>query len=180
KFLNKLIEKDPGGTTKIAEMLKPENKAALDEYLIARDGARDYVDVLREFSSIKFTPQEFVDSTRALAIRLYSIASSLRAHPEEVHLTVATVRYQSHGRKREGLASTFLAERYEGDTTAGVFIQAQKHFRMPEDTSTPLIMVGPGTGLAPFRAFLEEREVIGAKGKNWLFFGEQRSASDFF
>jgi sulfite reductase (NADPH) flavoprotein alpha-component len=180
KFLNKLVEKDPAGTAKVAEMLKPENKAALDEYLTARDAVRDYVDILREFPSVKFTPQEFVDSTRALAIRLYSIASSLRAHPEEVHLTVATVRYQAHGRKREGVASTFLAERYEGDTTAGVFIQAQKHFRMPESTDTPLIMCGPGTGLAPFRAFMEEREIAGAKGKNWVFFGEQRSGSDFF
>jgi sulfite reductase (NADPH) flavoprotein alpha-component len=180
KFLTKLIEKDPVGTARIAEMLKPENKAALDDYLIARDGARDYVDILREFPSVKFTPQEFVDSTRALAIRLYSIASSLRAHPEQVHLTVATVRWESHGRKREGIASTFLADRYEGDTTAGVFIQPQKHFRMPEDTDRPIIMVGPGTGLAPFRAFMEEREVTGAKGKNWVFFGEQRSGSDFF
>jgi sulfite reductase (NADPH) flavoprotein alpha-component len=180
KFLTKLIEKDPAGTAKIAEMLKPENKPTLDEYLTARDGVRDYVDVLREFPAVKFTPQEFVDSTRALAIRLYSIASSLRAHPEEVHLTVATVRYQAHGRKREGIASTFLAERYEGGTTAGVFIQQQKHFRMPESTDMPLIMVGPGTGLAPFRAFMEEREIAGAKGKNWVFFGEQRSGSDFF
>jgi sulfite reductase (NADPH) flavoprotein alpha-component len=93
---------------------------------------------------------------------------------------VATVRHTSHGRPRYGIASTFLAERFEGDTTAGVFIQAQKHFRMPEDPNTPMIMVGPGTGLAPFRAFMEDREVTGAKGKNWVFFGEQRSASDFF
>jgi sulfite reductase (NADPH) flavoprotein alpha-component len=179
KFLTKLAEKGGADATKIADLLKPENSAALADYLTGRDAVRDYADILREFPSVKFTPQEFVDSTRALAIRLYSIASSLRAHPEEVHLTVATVRYQAHGRPRFGVASTFLAERYS-DATAGVFIQQQKHFRMPEDPNTPLIMVGPGTGLAPFRAFMEEREVTGAKGKNWVFFGEQRSASDFF
>ena len=81
---------------------------------------------------------------------------------------------------RGGVCSTFLAERWEDGTTAGVFAQTQKHFRLPEDPNTPVIMVGPGTGVAPFRAYLEEREAIGAKGRNWLFFGEQRSTQDFF
>ncbi len=180
KFLAKLVEKGGDAAAKIADLLKPENAPALADYLSGRDSVRDPADILREFPSVKFTPQEFVDSARALAIRLYSIASSFRAHPDEVHLTVATVRYTAHGRPRYGIASTFLAERFEGDTTAGVFIQPQKHFRLPEDPNTPVIMVGPGTGLAPFRAFMEEREVTGAKGKNWVFFGEQRSASDYF
>jgi sulfite reductase (NADPH) flavoprotein alpha-component len=97
-----------------------------------------------------------------------------------VHLTVATVRWMSRGRQRSGVCSSFLAERWDGDTTAGVFAQTQKHFRLPDDPNTPVIMVGPGTGVAPFRAYLEEREAIGAKGPNWLFFGEQRSTQDFF
>jgi sulfite reductase (NADPH) flavoprotein alpha-component len=96
-----------------------------------------------------------------------------------VHLTVATVRYESHGRKRKGVASTFLAERWEGDHKAGVFVHTAKHFRLPEDTNLPVIMVGPGTGVAPFRAYIQERKVTGAKGKNWLFFGEQTRSKDF-
>lgn len=177
KFLAKLAEK---GAARIAELLKPENAAALEEYTSARDASRDYVDVLGEFPSIRFTPQEFTDTLRGLVIRLYSIASSIKAHPEQVDLTVATVRWNAHGRVRNGVCSTFLAERWDDGVTAGVFAQTQKHFRLPESPDTPVIMVGPGTGVAPFRAFLEEREVTGAKGKNWLFFGERRSTSEFF
>ncbi len=177
KFLAKAAEK---GAAKLAELLLPENAAALTEYTSARNASRDYVDVLREFPEVKFTAQEFCDHLRVLAIRLYSISSSLKAHPESVHLTVATVRWQAHGRKRSGVCSTFLSDRWNGDTTAGVFGQTQKHFRLPEDPNTPVIMVGPGTGVAPFRAFLEEREATGAKGANWLFFGDQRREQDFF
>jgi sulfite reductase (NADPH) flavoprotein alpha-component len=96
-----------------------------------------------------------------------------------VHLTVATVRYESHGRIRKGVASAFLAERWGGEKTAGVFVHTAKHFRLPEDGNTPIIMVGPGTGVAPFRAYLQERKATGAKGKNWLFFGEQTRAKDY-
>ena len=177
KFMQKLAEK---GCGQAAELLKPENAAQLTAYLNTYNDTRDYVDVINEYSEIKWAPQEFCDTLRALAIRLYSISSSLKAHPESVHLTVASVRWTSRGRRRSGVCSTFLAERWEGDTTAGIFAQAQKHFRLPEDPNTPVIMVGPGTGVAPFRAFLEEREAIGAKGRNWLFFGEQRSTQDFF
>jgi sulfite reductase (NADPH) flavoprotein alpha-component len=177
KFMQKLAEK---GVAQAAELLKPENSALLASYLNTRNETRDYVDVLLENPHVTFEPQEFCDTLRALAIRLYSIASSLKAHPESVHLTVATVRWESRGRTRTGVASTFMADRWEGDTTAGVFGQSQKHFRLPEDPNTPVIMVGPGTGVAPFRAYLEEREAIGAKGRNWLFFGEQRSTQDFF
>ncbi len=180
KFLAKLAEKGGSDTARIAEILKPENAAALSDYLSCRDASRDYVDVLREFPNVKFTPQEFVDTLRALTIRLYSIASSQKAHEDSVHLLVATVKWDAHGRSRSGVASTFMAERWEGDTTAGIFVQAQKHFRLPEDPSVPVIMCGPGTGIAPFRAFLEERAAMGGTGKNWLFFGEQRSAADFF
>ena len=177
KFLAKLAEK---GVEKIAELLKPENAAALEEYTSSWNASRDCVDVLTEFSGVKFEPQEFTDTLRALNIRLYSIASSLKAHPEQVDLTVAAVRWKAHGRARSGVCSTFLCERWPAGETAGVFGQVQKHFRMPESADAPMIMVGPGTGVAPFRAFLEEREATGARGKNWLFFGERRSASEFF
>jgi sulfite reductase (NADPH) flavoprotein alpha-component len=177
KFLARLAEK---GVAKIAGLLRPENAAALTEYTSATNASRDYVDVLGEFPGVSFAPQEFVDTLRALAIRLYSIASSLKAHPGQVDLTVASVRWTAHGRVRSGVCSTFLNERWKVGETTGVFGQTQKHFRMPENPDTPMIMVGPGTGVAPFRAFLEEREATGAKGKNWLFFGERRSATEFF
>ncbi len=177
KFLAKAAEK---GATKLAELLLPENAAALTEYTSTRNATRDYIDVLREFPDVKFSAQEFCDHLRVLAIRLYSISSSLKAHPESVHLTVATVRWQAHGRKRGGVCSTFLSDRWSGETTAAVFGQTQKHFRLPDDPSTPVIMVGPGTGVAPFRAFLEDRQATGAKGPNWLFFGDQRREQDFF
>jgi sulfite reductase (NADPH) flavoprotein alpha-component len=177
KFLAKLAEK---GAARIGELLKPENAASLEEYTSAPDASRDYVDVLREFPAISFAPQEFVDTLRGLVVRLYSIASSIKAHPEQVDLTVAAVRWSAHGRLRKGVASTFLTERWGDGVTAGVFVQTQRHFRLPEDPQVPIIMVGPGTGVAPFRAFLEEREVTGAKGRNWLFFGERRSTSEFF
>ncbi len=177
KFLAKLAEK---GAEKFAALLLPENAAALADYTSGWNASRDYVDVLREFPGIRFTPQEFTDTLRGLNIRLYSIASSLKAHPEQVDLTVAAVRWNAHDRARTGVCSTFLCERWPVGGTAGVFGQVQKHFRMPENPDAPMIMVGPGTGVAPFRAFLEEREATGAKGKNWLFFGERRSSSEFF
>jgi sulfite reductase (NADPH) flavoprotein alpha-component len=177
KFLAKLAEK---GAKEIADLLLPENASALADYTSMWNASRDCVDVLRDFPGIRFTPQEFTDTLRALNIRLYSIASSLKAHPEQVDLTVAAVRWTAHGRARSGVCSTFLCERCSVGETTGVFGQVQKHFRMPENPDAPMIMVGPGTGVAPFRAFLEEREATGAKGKNWLFFGERRSSSEFF
>jgi sulfite reductase (NADPH) flavoprotein alpha-component len=119
---------------------------------------------------------------KKLNIRLYSISSSQKAHPEEVHLTVATVRYSSHGRARGGVASTFLAERITvGETLIPVFVNHGKGFRLPEPhEETPVIMIGPGTGIAPFRAFLEERKATAAKGKAWLFFGEVSAKTCFF
>ena len=103
----------------------------------------------------------------------------MKAYPEQVRLMIASVRYESHGRKREGVASTYLADRV-ANTTVPMFVHVAKGFRLPEDPKTPIIMVGPGTGVAPFRAYLQERKMIGAPGKNWLFFGEQRSRFDFF
>lgn len=168
------------GVAELAEMLKPENSDQLKVFLTAKSATHDYVDILRKYPQLKFAPEDFVKLLRKMAPRLYSIASSLSAHPGSVHLTVATVRWEAHGRERKGVASTFLADRWSGETRAGIFMQSQqKHFGMPASDDTPMIMVGPGTGVAPFRAFLEERVARGANGKNWLFFGEQRRAQDF-
>lgn len=169
------------GATALAEMVQPERAEDLKKFLTGKDCCHDYVDILRKFPEVTFTPEEFVKLLRKMPPRLYSIASSLMAHPDSVHLTVATVRFSAHGRPRKGVASTFLAERWEGDTTAGIFLQSQqKHFFLPPDGNTPIIMVGPGTGVAPFRAFVEERQAMGHRGRNWLFFGEQRREQDFF
>lgn len=168
------------GVAKLVELLQPENAETLRSYLNGHNQTRDYLDLLREFPTLHFSPDEFVKLLRKLQPRLYSIASSLKAHPASVHLTVATVRWCAHQRKRLGVASTYLADRWSGDGRAPIFVQnQQKHFGMPASSDTPMIMVGPGTGVAPFRAFLEEREATGAKGRNWLFFGEQRHAQDF-
>jgi sulfite reductase (NADPH) flavoprotein alpha-component len=124
-------------------------------------------------------PADFVARLRKLQPRLYSISSSPRAHPGQVHLTVSAVRYELGGRARKGACSTFLAERAHATGRIGVFVHTNAGFRPPADGATPMIMVGPGTGIAPFRAFLEERQAAGARGRNWLFFGDQRAASDF-
>jgi sulfite reductase (NADPH) flavoprotein alpha-component len=137
------------------------------------------VDLLAEFPSARPSPQELVEHMRKLMPRLYSIASSPVVHPSEVHLTVAVVRYATNGRERVGVATTFLADRASvGRTPTPVFI-SHSHFGLPEDGSRDVIMVGPGTGIAPFRAFVQERAAKAAPGRNWLFFGEQRRATDF-
>jgi sulfite reductase (NADPH) flavoprotein alpha-component len=122
---------------------------------------------------------EFAAPLRKLQPRLYSISSSPKAHPGEVHLTVAIVRYELNGRPRKGVCSTFFADRVGPDTKVPVFVHKSPSFKLPADGSKPVIMVGPGTGVAPFRAFLEERRAVGASGRNWLFFGDQKAASDF-
>lgn len=126
-----------------------------------------------------FTPQNLVDGLRSLQPRLYSISSSPIKHPGEVHLTVSEVHYELNGTARKGVASTFLGCRLEPGSTLGVYVQKSTHFGLPEDDETPLIMIGPGTGIAPFRSFLEEREVRQAKGWNWLFFGDQHEQADY-
>ncbi|MEO1238890.1 MAG: flavodoxin domain-containing protein [Pseudomonadota bacterium] len=123
--------------------------------------------------------QTLVDALRPLQPRLYSISSSPKAHPGEVHLTVGEVRYDLNGRACKGVASCFLGDRLAAGGQVGVYVQKSAHFHLPADDDTPLIMIGPGTGIAPFRAFLEEREARGATGKNWLFFGDQHEAQDY-
>lgn len=173
KFLKAIAERASAAPL-LKELLHPERKQDLDAYV----WGMDMIDFLLQHSSIKFTPEEFVGLLSKLQPRLYSIASSLKAFPDQVHLTVDVVRYESHGRQRQGVCSSFLAERAEGHPIP-VFISPSK-FRLPEDGNTPIIMVGPGTGIAPFRAFLQERKAIGAKGKAWLFFGSQKESCDYF
>ena len=166
---------DKAGDEELKSLLEPSRKADLDKFLYGRE----VIDVLLRCGAAKFEPKEFVGLLAKLQPRLYSISSSPKAHPGEVHLTIAAVRYESHGRARKGVCSTFLADRVEADTPVPVFVQTSHGFRIPADGSKPIIMIGPGTGIAPFRAFLEERRAIGATGKNWLFFGDQKAASDF-
>lgn len=160
---------------KLAKLLLPENKSELQDYLYGRE----IIDVLHDFPAKEVTADSLVGIMRKLPPRLYSIASSPKAHPGEVHLTVGVVRYDAHGRNRLGVCSTYLAERMEESGAAEVFVAPNKHFKLPTNNDLPMIMVGPGTGIAPFRAFIEERKEIGAKGKNWLFFGDQHYLTDF-
>ena len=173
QLLAAILEKCPDAN-ELSEFIDPEAKSVMDDWV---DG-RDVVDILRAYPEARFTADELIKVLRKLQPRLYSIASSPKAFPEDIHLTVAVVRYELHGRNRQGVCSTYLADRVNGGTMP-VFIHSAKHFRQPEDTSVPLIMVGPGTGIAPFRAFLQEREVLGAPGKSWLFFGDRNRATDF-
>lgn len=162
------------GAHQFEALLQKGNEDAFRHYLTAWDDSHDVLDVLEDARAARFSAAEFVPLLRPLAGRLYSIASSQLLHPNEAHLLVLSVAYTVRGRLREGVCSTFINDRWPQGATAPVYTQdAQKHFAMPRDPSTPLIMIGPGTGLAPFRGFLEERDAIGAKGKNWLFFGDQ-------
>jgi len=159
-----------GNAPDLQRLLQPECKAELQDWL----WGRQLVDVLRAFPQ-QLPLASWLELLKPLQPRLYSISSSPLAHPQQVHLTVSTVRYGA----RKGVCSSFLADRAQALKVA-IFPQVSKHFRLPEDDSVPVIMVGPGTGIAPFRAFLEEREARGAKGANWLFFGEQYAATDFY
>lgn len=175
QLLQAVAEKDASAEF-LKDLLDPNLKTDLDTWL----WGRDVLDAFSEFPAAKFTPEEFVAVLRKLQPRLYSIASSQKVVGEAVHLTIACVRYQAHNRERMGVASLFLAERASEPGSVPVFVHTAKHFRVPENPATDMIMVGPGTGIAPFRAMLQERQATGATGRNWLFFGEQRSKSDFF
>lgn len=176
KFLKLLAEKAGEGASEWAPLLEPEKKAELSDYL----WGWEIIDFLQAHPEASFEAQEFVSTLKKLVVRLYSIASSLKAFPEQVHLTVATVTYESRGRARKGVCSTFLADRIDESTDIPTFITPGKGFRLPEpDDDTPIIMIGPGTGIAPFRAFMQERKATSAKGRAWLFFGDQRRAYDY-
>lgn len=164
-----------GDREKLTTLLTPENKEVCASFL----EQREFVDLLAEFPSARPTPQELVESMRRLMPRLYSIASAPQVHPTEIHLTVAIVRYETNHRERVGVCSTFLSDRATiGETAVPVFV-SHSHFGPPADGAKDVIMVGPGTGIAPFRAFMQERVATGAAGRNWLFFGDQHRATDF-
>ena len=149
---------------------------ALEDYI----WSRDYLDIVEQFE-LKYEPQEFIDLVDRLKPRLYSISSSPDAHPGLVELTVGIVRYAHHGRERGGLCTVYLADEVDVDRTKiGVFMSPTKSFVLPEDGATDIIMVGPGTGIAPFRAFMEQRVHDGATGRNWLFFGDWSESTEFY
>jgi sulfite reductase (NADPH) flavoprotein alpha-component len=166
---------DPQQKGTLDGLLVPESKEILIKWL----DDREFIDLLVEFPSATLKPQELVDHMRKLMPRLYSIASSPRVHPQEIHLTVAIVRYETNHRDRVGVCTTFMSDRVTvGITPTPVFV-SHSHFGPPEDTAKDAIMVGPGTGIAPFRAFVQDRAALGAKGRNWLFFGDQKRTTDF-
>ena len=147
------------------------------------DGDATTLDVLaaiEKFPSIRPDPEAFIEALDPLQPRLYSISSSPKANLGRIALTVDAVRYDIGNRKRLGVASTYLAERLPLGSALKVYVQKAHAFGLPADPSVPIIMIGPGTGVAPFRAFLQERRATGAKGRNWLFFGHQHSSFDFF
>lgn len=163
------------GSDELEKLLSEDGKSDLKEWI----EGRQIVDLVEQYPAANIEAQQLVDMLRKLPPRLYSIASSPKAHPGEVHLTVAAVRYESHDKSRKGVASTFLADDAPKGALVSVYLHENKNFRLPENGDTPIIMVGPGTGIAPFRAFVEERAETGAKGDTWLFFGDQRYNEDF-
>lgn len=171
-FLEQVAKKS--GDEELTRMLENNDKEALNSYL----WGRDMIDFITDLK-ITFTADEFVPLLRKLQPRAYSISSSSKAHADQVHLTISSVRYESFERKHEGVASCYLADRVGDNDKVGVYFSPNKAFRVPQDSNLPIIMVGPGTGVAPFRAFLEERQATDAKGDNWLIFGDRKAADDF-
>lgn len=157
------------------ELLAKGNEEKLKAYI----NGRDILDLIRDFGPLETNAQTFASLLRKLPTRLYSIASSYKANPDEAHLTIGAVRYHANGRDRNGVCSVQIAERIQPGDKLPIYIQNNENFKLPENPDTPIIMVGPGTGVAPFRSFLQEREEIGAEGKSWLFFGDQHFVTDF-
>jgi sulfite reductase (NADPH) flavoprotein alpha-component len=172
-LIEQAAELAPGNGLK--ELLAAGREQELREYL----KGRDLLDLARDYEWKGVTANSFVSLLRKIPPRLYSIASSPKAYPGEVHLTIRKVHYETHGRVRYGVCSTYASERLEPGSTLPVFVQDNPNFKLPSNPATPIIMIGPGTGVAPFRAFLGEREEIGAEGKTWLFYGDQHFSSDF-
>ncbi|MCY8789282.1 assimilatory sulfite reductase (NADPH) flavoprotein subunit [Bacillus inaquosorum] len=163
------------GSNELRELLAPGNEGNVKAYI----EGRDLLDLIRDYGPFSVSAQEFVSILRKMPARLYSIASSLSANPDEVHLTIGAVRYDAHGRERKGVCSILCAERLQPGDTLPVYVQHNQNFKLPKDPETPIIMVGPGTGVAPFRSFMQEREETGAEGKAWMFFGDQHFVTDF-
>lgn len=160
---------------RLHELLAPDHAAELKEYL----KGRDLLDLLTDFSPWNAPAQEIISQLRKLPPRLYSIASSYKANPDEVTLVIRAVRYEAHGRQRKGVCSVYCAERLQPGDKVPIYVQHNSHFKLPPNPEMPIIMVGPGTGVAPFRSFIEERDETGAAGKSWLFYGDRRFRTDF-
>ncbi|MDR4946950.1 assimilatory sulfite reductase (NADPH) flavoprotein subunit [Neobacillus cucumis] len=163
------------GNKELQDLLAAGKEEEVKAYL----HGRDVLDLVRDYAPWNVTAQEFVSILRKIPSRLYSIASSLAANPDEVHLTIGTVRYEAHGRDRKGVCSTLVADRTNPGDILNVYVQQNENFKLPQNPETPIIMVGPGTGVAPFRSFMQEREETGAEGKAWMFFGDQHYVTDF-
>jgi sulfite reductase (NADPH) flavoprotein alpha-component len=177
KVMSGLAQRIPQGEQRNRLMELVDNPELLSDYI----DSRDYVDILKDFDEAGFeSPEAFLAQLSPIVPRLYSIASSLQAHPGEVHLCVAVVRYDTHGRPKKGLASGFFADHADMFVkNIPIYVQESRTFRLPKDPTTDIIMCGPGAGIAPFRAFVEQRACEGATGRNWLLFGEQHRAFDF-
>jgi len=176
--LNRKIVKEyatMGNCTALLDLLVPEQQAHLDRYVYDRG----LIDLLVEYPGVVQDPAELVAMLPKLAPRLYSISSSPAAHAGEIHTTVAVVRYNSHNRERGGVCSTLFADRASVSDRLPIYIQPNKKFRLPQESNAPIIMIGPGTGVAPFRGFLHERRALGANGRNWLFFGGRSATDDY-
>lgn len=169
--LAKLVPENVG----LQSLTGPDNRAKAEDYC----WGREFIDLIVDFAGTVTDPQQLFTILPRLTPRMYSISSSQKVHPDSVHTTVRVIRYEAHGRDRQGVASGHMGDRSQIGTTLPIFLHSNNNFRLPVDPNAPVIMIGPGTGIAPFRAFLEERQADGAKGKNWLFFGEQRSKLDF-
>ncbi|MFK5949174.1 MAG: sulfite reductase subunit alpha [Methylococcales bacterium] len=163
------------GNQELNGLLENNDKNALSKYL----WGRDILDLLLQFPNVQFSAAEFLGLLKPLQHRAYSISSSGKMYPDSVHLTVASVRYHAYDRDHKGVCSTYMADLVDENSEVKIFFSPNKNFRVPEDESLPMIMVGPGTGIAPFRAFLQEREFRQATGKNWLLFGDRNAATDY-
>lgn len=163
------------GADFLLDLVGSDDSAAIESFL----HGRELIDLVLHHPVRFENAVDFVAMLRPLSPRLYSISSSPKAHPDQVHLTVARVAYEAHGRQRRGVCSSFLSDRVSPDEPLPIFFQPSAHFRLPDDPDKDIILCGPGTGIAPFRAFLEEREATAAKGRNWLFFGNPHEATDF-
>jgi len=164
-----------GNHKPLFDLLGPNHQVFLDNYIYDRG----LIDLIHDYPGVITNPADLVAMLPKLAPRLYSISSSPSAHAGEIHTTIAVVRYRSHDRERGGVCSTLLSDRTSTGDRRPIYIHANKRFRLPATPETPIVMIGPGTGVAPFRAFLHQRRALGATGKNWLFFGERSASSDF-